>query len=91
MVIFTFGEAGHLVRRMDLAGSCGRPEWVDRAECHPTGSAYPTNTGSSVVLSLSHWEGADGFGIRARAKSVLSYGEERPYPEREVRGAEAAA
>ncbi len=46
----------------------------------------PINTGSSVVLSLGHWEGADGGGNQIRSGYLLSYYKDEFYPEREVKG-----
>jgi len=45
----------------------------------------PINTGSSVVLSLGHWEGADGGGNRLRSAYIQRYYQELNSPEREVK------
>jgi len=48
----------------------------------------PLDTGGTVVLAISHWNGAEGHGDRARSVEVLAYYGDLPYPEREVKGAQ---
>jgi 4-amino-4-deoxy-L-arabinose transferase-like glycosyltransferase len=45
----------------------------------------PISTGHTVLLAISHWDGADGGGNWLRSTYVTNYYPEEPFPAREVK------
>jgi 4-amino-4-deoxy-L-arabinose transferase-like glycosyltransferase len=81
----SFRSAGRLTALLLLGVAVMMGGWTLRNMIQ-LDAPIPINTGSSIVLSLGHWKGADGGGNHARASYLLSYYKEERYPEREVKG-----